>query len=320
MSQLRTFLAAHRAGTFCVVTFALTWAFWFAAVYPAAIPLLRAGQNPLSGPAVTLFVGAGMFFPAIGVVLTRLLTGEGFRGAWVRPREFRRTWKYWVAGWFGPMLLVALGAVVFFLIFPSDFDPSCPLFLEATNAQLAAAGQPPMDEAQAQALMGMQLALVLVCPLLNAATCFGEEWGWRGYLLPHLMERHSATWAIVAVGVIWGLWHAPITVLGHNYGLDYPGWPVVGILAMICFCTALSALFGWLTLRSGSCLPATFAHGALNGCVSAPALFMAVAPNPFVGPLCTGIIGGIGLIVAAILCVVSLRRNPSRFLANGGRQ
>lgn len=310
MKNVRSFLAAHRVATFCVVTFALTWAFWFATVYPAALPRLWAGQNPLGDATITLFVGAGMFFPAIGVVLTRLLTGEGFRGVWVRPRDFRRTWKYWVAGWFGPMLLVALGAVVFFLVFPGDFDPASPVFRETLNAQMTAAGQAPMDEAQAQALMWMQLAVVLVCPLLNAATCFGEEWGWRGYLLPHLMKRHSATWSIVVGGVIWGLWHAPITVLGHNYGLDYPGWPVVGILAMICFCTVLSAFFGWLTLRSGSCLPATFAHGALNGCVSAPLLFTAVAPNPFVGPACTGIIGGIGFVVVAVLCVIALRRNP----------
>lgn len=107
-----------------------------------------------------------------------------------------------------------------------------------------------------------QLALVLVAPLLNCITCFGEEWGWRGYLLPHLMEKRSITFSVVVGGIIWGLWHAPITALGHNYGLDYPGWPILGIVAMCCFCVALSCLFSWLTLRAKSCLPAVFAHGA----------------------------------------------------------
>lgn len=295
MSRMRSFLAAHRAATFCVVTFALTWAFWFATVYPTAIPRLQAGQNLLDDNAAVLFIGAGMLFPSIGVVLTRLLTGEGFRGAWVCPRDFRRTWKVWLVGWFGPIALVALGAVVFFLLFPGDFDPACPLFRETLDAQMAAVGQPPLDDAQVQALFWAQMGLILVALLLNAVACFGEEWGWRGYLLPHLMERHSATKSILVIGIIWGLWHAPITALGHDYGVGYAGWPLTGILAMICFCTALSAFFGWLTLRSGSCLPATFAHGALNGCVAAPAMLMAVAPNPFIGPAPTGIIGGIGL-------------------------
>lgn len=83
----------------------------------------------------------------------------------------------------------------------------------------------------------------IVAPLLNFMACFGEEWGWRGYLLPHLSERHGMRIAVPASGVIWGLWHAPITVLGHNYGLDYPGWPLLGILAMCCLCVALSYLF-----------------------------------------------------------------------------
>lgn len=77
---------------------------------------------------------------------------------------------------------------------------------------------------------------------------------------------------------------------------------------MVCLRIALSAFFGWLTLRSGSCIPATFAHGALNGCAAGPSLLMAVAPNPFIGPAPTGIIGGIGSIVVAVLCVISLRR------------
>ena len=77
---------------------------------------------------------------------------------------------------------------------------------------------------------------------------------------------------------------------------SYPGWPILGILAMCCLCVALS------------CLPAVFAHGALNGCSAAPLMFMAGTANPFVGPASTGIAGGIGFIVVAVLCCVSLKR------------
>ncbi len=311
MSHFRTFLAQHRAATYCFVTFTLTWAFWFATVYPAAIPLLQAGQNPLGSVTTTLFVGAGMFFPSIGVVLTRLVTGEGFGHAWIKPVRFRRTWKYYVAGWFGPILLVAVGAAVFFLLNPGDFDPAMPGFVRLSQDQLATSGQAgSVDASHIQSLGYAQLALVFIAPLLNCVPCFGEEWGWRGYLLPKLTERHSSTYAVVVSGIVWGLWHAPIIALGHNYGLGYPGWPFTGILMMCCFCMFIGAFFSWLTLRAKSCLPAVFAHGAVNGCVAAPAMF-ALTANPFVGPAPTGIIGDIGFIVAGVLCVIALRKRPT---------
>lgn len=305
MTRLRRLLARHRVATFCIVTFALTWLFWLIAVYPQALPRLVAGEDPLSGAAVMLAVGAGMFFPAIGVVITRLLTGEGFKNLWFKPMSFKRTWLYYVIGWLGPILLVAVGALVYFLLFPNDFDPSMASFVDTMAIQLQSVGQSVPTDSELRQIALMQLGLVFVAPLLNVFTCFGEEWGWRGYLLPHLMERHSVSFSVITSGIIWGLWHAPITVLGHNYGLGYPGWPVTGILAMVCFCVVIGCFFSWMTLRAQSCLPAVLAHGALNGCANAPLMF-AAAPNPFVGPAPTGIVGGVGFIMAAIVCMVSL--------------
>lgn len=310
MTAIREKLASHRVAVYCVVVFVLTWGFWFAAVYPQAFPALEEGRNPLSSLGVMLAVGAGMFFPAISVVVTRLLTGEGFRNAWVKPKQFKGTGKYYLLGWFGPMFLVAFGAVVYFLVTPGSFDPSMPFFKETVEAQLVTAGQPAMADSEIAAMGYAQLALVLIAPALNAFTCFGEEWGWRGYLLPHMLEKRSITFTIVVSGIIWGLWHAPITVLGHNYGLGYPGWPVLGIVAMCCFTTVIGCFFSWLTLRANSCLPAVFAHGALNGCGNAPTLF-AVISSPFIGPAPTGMIGGIGFIIVGAICFASLRRTGS---------
>lgn len=308
MKRLREVLDRHRVATFCFITFVLTWALWFATVYPLAVPLLSSGEKTtLSDPRALMFVAAGMLCPSIGVIATRLLTGEGFKNAWVRPRAFRRTGKYYAIGWFGPIVLVAFGAAVFYLVFPSDFDPGMSEYLRTLQAQFAAASQGatlPADEARMLAYA--QLGLVFVAPLLNFVACFGEEWGWRGYLLPKLVERHSSTYAIVVGGVIWGLWHAPITALGHNYGLGYPGWPIAGIVAMCVFTTFVGAFLSWLTIRSRSCIPAVLAHGALNGCSQGPLMFAAYETSPFLGPTAVGIIGGIGFVLAGIACTVAL--------------
>lgn len=309
---LRSKLASHRVAVYCVVTFALTWGFWFATVYPQAIPLLQAGENPLSGN-IMVAVAAGMLFPALSVVLTRLITGEGFKKAWIVPKKLKRTWKYYVFGWFGPIVLVAFGGVLFFVLNPADFDPSMQGYVDTINAQIAQSGFPlTMSAEEIRQTALLSFALIFVAPLLNFVACFGEEWGWRGYLLPHLTQKHSVTFAVVTSGIIWGLWHAPITVLGHNYGLGYPGWPVLGIIAMCCFCVVVGCFFSWLTLRSKSCLPAVFAHGALNGCASAPLMFMAVSANPFIGPAASGIIGGAGFLIVSIACFVALRKNGGR--------
>lgn len=45
MNRIQERLAKHRVITYCIVTFVLTWSFWFAAVYPRALPLMEAGKS-----------------------------------------------------------------------------------------------------------------------------------------------------------------------------------------------------------------------------------------------------------------------------------
>ncbi len=294
---------------FLGVTFALTWAYEFMVVWPAA----TGGLGDVPAAAVQLIVAVVMFFPAIGVVVTRLVTREGFFGSsLLAPVDFRRTWKYWLLGWFGPSVLVLAGAALYFALNPADFDPSMShlaALLEAQAAQTGATIAP--DQV---ILVGVaQLATgVFLAPALNIATTFGEEWGWRGYLLPKLLERRGILPTLLLSGVIWGLWHAPLTMAGHNYGVGYVGFPFAGILAMCGFCVVTGVFMSYVTLRSGSCLPAAFAHGALNGMVNAGIMFSVSGGDPFVGPAPTGILGGAALIACGVVMAVLLRRQEKR--------
>jgi membrane protease YdiL (CAAX protease family) len=95
---------------------------------------------------------------------------------------------------------------------------------------------------------------------VNAAFAFGEEFGWRGYLLWELAPQ--GFWrASVLIGAMWGLWHAPIIVAGYNY----PSFPMLGIAAMTVACVSFSPVYTYLVVRAESVLAAALLHGVFNG-------------------------------------------------------
>ena len=302
-------LTRTRIIVYLVAAFGIAWVWAFAVVWP-----LYAQTGSFNTNAQLATAGC-MFAPTLAVLVARLVTHEGFSNANIRPRSLKSTWKYYVLAWVGPLVLVVIGTGLWFLLNPGDFDSEMTTYIASSQAQLEAAGQAgEVDADQLRATLPLQLAVVLVAPVANLVPSLGEEWGWRGYLLPKLLERHSMGIVLLSSGVIWGLWHAPLIALGHNYGTDYPGFPVGGILAMCVLCIVLGVFMSYVTLRSGSCLPAAIAHGMFNGCYSMGILFSTTGGNPFLGPAATGIVGGIGFVVAAGIMGASLIRStvPAR--------
>jgi len=250
--------------------------------------------------ALVVLAGGYMMAPTLANILTRLVTREGWQNTTLRPK-FKRGWPYWLAAWVLPGLLTVAGAVVFFLVMPQYFDPAMKLF--ATQIAAVAANTPLPFSIQVLALLQFVQALLL-SPILNGIFTFGEEFGWRGYLLPKLMPLGGRK-AVLISGVIWGIWHWPIIAMGHNYGLDYPGAPWLGMLLMVVFCVAAGALLSWVTLRGGSVWPAVIGHAAINGIAAIGMLFILGQPSPLLGPAPTGIIGMIAFIALAMWIFVS---------------
>ncbi|MBN1603396.1 MAG: CPBP family intramembrane metalloprotease [Chitinispirillaceae bacterium] len=94
---------------------------------------------------------------------------------------------------------------------------------------------------------------------INAIAGFGEELGWRGFLLIEFKEM-SFFKASIIIGFIWGIWHAPLILMGHNY----PQHPQTGVIMMILWCILLTPLFIYITLKSKSVIAAAILHGTLN--------------------------------------------------------
>lgn len=280
-------LEKKRIWLFIALAFGLTW-------IPGLI-LTLAGMrygDTLSG----FYLMACMLIPALASILARAFTKEGFGKMGWAPGFQNGGWKGYLAAFFGPTLCMLLGAVAYFLIFPGRFDPSG----AAMKAALSQAGVP---EAQIPLVMGVQLLQgLLLGPIINVPFTLGEELGWRSYLLPKLAGLHGQRKAILLSGLVWGLWHAPMIAMGHNYGTGYWGWPVLGILAMVVFCLAMGSFEAFLTFRTGSVWPAAMAHSSLNALTATPVYFALGTNSPFVGPMMTGLIGGWALLALATLC------------------
>ena len=195
---------------------------------------------------------------------------------------------------------------IYFVIFRKDFDPDCGYLLATLEATGASAEELPIPLNLLLIIQGIQA--LFLGPILNFFTCFGEEWGWRGYLLPKMSEKFSLIPMLLINGIIWGLWHAPLTAIGHNYGLGYSGFPFTGILMMCLFCTVLGVFFSYVSLKAQSCIPAILGHGAVNAFSAIGIYFTKDGGNPFVGPAPTGIIGMFPFIFAAIFMVAHLKK------------
>jgi membrane protease YdiL (CAAX protease family) len=103
------------------------------------------------------------------------------------------------------------------------------------------------------------LPAAIILPALWAPIAVGEEIGWRGFLLPRLMNAGLGQWTALALtGAIWGFWHAPLVLSGCMS----PGHPLVGMIYAVIFSTLLGIVYGWLWLASGSVWVSAVAHAA----------------------------------------------------------
>lgn len=286
-------LAKKRLILFTLLAMTLGW-FTF-----LLIPLL--GVTYGQGLSIAILAGA-MFTPTISSLLTRVITKEGFKQMYLRP-FFKKNIKGYTLVFFGPTILVFLCGVFYFLVFPESFDSE----LTFMNSMLAANG--PEGLTASKVLLITILQIALVGPVINIIPTLGEEIGWRGYLLPKLRELFSDRAALLISGVIWGVWHLPVIVLGHNYGLEYMGYPWLGILAMIFFCVTLGIVEGYATIKFNSVIPAAMIHSTINAGAALPMYLAVTGYNPILGPAITGFIGGFPLFLVAIILFIKVGKD-----------
>jgi membrane protease YdiL (CAAX protease family) len=222
---------------FLLLAFGLAW-----------IPFLA--LRPDVNPAFSVLLLPLQFSPAIAAALVRgLLLREGFADAGLRLNLKGQSLPSYG---FALLLLPLMFAGAILLGLALHLATWAPQASQTTGVlPLGLNGLPLPSSVLGIVAVGAGLSLV------GALVTFGEEFGWRGYLLPRLMPL-GQTWAILLSGVIWAIWHLPLNLLtGANGGLQgFPFWLVWTI--------GLGVVLGWLRLRAQSVWPAAIMHSQVD--------------------------------------------------------
>ena len=206
--------------------------------------------------------------------------------------------RWWLVAWLSPL------AITFAVIGVSLFLPGVRFSTEMAGLFERFRGIIPEQKlAQMRAgfhhlpvspfwlLLGQGLFASLT---MNAVAGFGEELGWRGFLLGEF--GGFGFWrSSLLVGAIWGIWHAPMVL----QGLHYPSHPVAGVAMMTAWCILLSPLFSYIRLKARSVIAVSVLHGSFNA-FSGLALLMVTGGND----LTVGLPGLSGFIVLGLLNVL----------------
>jgi uncharacterized protein len=93
------------------------------------------------------------------------------------------------------------------------------------------------------------------------ARTLGEEIGWRGFLLPRLVEHSGFTWGCVLSGLVWAVWHYPVLLFADYNAGTSPAYALACFTLMV---IAAAFIWGWLRLKSGSLWTSAILHASHN--------------------------------------------------------
>ena len=276
----------------------LAWTFLIAWVLQAVVAVLTRSGQVMVG---RLLLSVVMFAPLLGV----LLSGNTLSGMGWKPR-LKGKIKLLLIAWFLPAVLTAIGATLYFAVCPGHFDMS--------GEYLAAvAGPAVLEQLDAQGLTYPLYILISVvgcltyAPLINMILAVGEEAGWRGFLYPQLKAKFGKRQGWLIGGIIWGIWHWPVIwLIGYEYGTDYAGFPIVGMLIFCIFTTVVGILCDWLYEKTDCIWIPSIFHGAVNAAATLPLALCITntGSSILLGPVPNGVLAGLPMIMGAVILFI----------------
>lgn len=239
MQSVRAFLQRHAVVTYFSLVLLISWGSFLVLVGPK---LLRGGAEQATDAFLLFPIIVGSVF-LIGIALTALVDGRpGLRNLFSRVGRWRVGVQWYAVALLTPCVLMLAVLFMFRTLVSPVFTPK--VFL-----------------------LGLVFGLV---------PGFLEEFGWMGFVYPKMSLRRSAISAALLLGLLWGLWHAPV--------VDYLGaaaphgvyW-VPFFLTFVAIVTAVRVLIVWIYSNTGSILLGQLMHFSLSASL---AMFDPVQVSP----------------------------------------
>jgi uncharacterized protein len=208
--------------------------------------------------------------------------------------SFRLNW-WFLAAWLIPVVLSILTLGISLRIPGVEFSPGMQGFLEQFKVTMSPEELKVLEKDITSGPLShwwVNLLISLVAGITpNAIPALGEELGWRGLMHKELLS-HGFWQSSLMIGVTWGIWHLPLVLQGHNY----PQHPQLGIFMMIAMTVALSPLFTYVRIKSGSVLAPAVMHGTINAMANFTVLYIKGGSD-----LLVGFTGVAGLVASTIV-------------------
>lgn len=96
-----------------------------------------------------------------------------------------------------------------------------------------------------------QMAVIVLIAL-------GEEYGWRGFLLPKLMNHFNLLYSSIILGLIWGFWHFPAYLIGTGVPLE------MNFMIFLLWVLLATLLISWIYYYTKSVFTSILAHIGAN--------------------------------------------------------
>jgi membrane protease YdiL (CAAX protease family) len=256
---------------YTIITFSLSWAFQLWIIQ-------RGGVKTVGITGLVIL----MWIPGAVAVCYRLLSKLGFEDSGLRRSNL-------------PALRSAF------------FIPLSLAFITGLLAVLFNIRELGLIPASKLAVAAPMILVSLVAGILGA---FGEELGWRGFLLPKLIEG-KFRYPILMSGIIWALWHLPLVVFGGYYEIQAPLLIAISYTAAI---IAITFVISYLRIHSRSLWPAVVLHAAHNFFFQLffPALiFSLLGPNFRYWEIIGGDCGVIPTLLYGIMALIFMKRHNS---------
>ena len=196
-----------------------------------------------------MYVLGLMWCPALAGMVTLRLNGRSISDLGWKWGEA----KYQLQSWYVPLLYASIAYAIVWIFKLGAFGN--PDYYDAYTKSMHLGGPSWISIVLGTLLVGTYGLI------RSVASALGEEIGWRGFLVPELSKTTSFTATSLVSGLIWSLWHYPVLIFA-DYNAGTPTW--YGLTCFTVLVIAISFVFAWMRLKSGSLWTGAILHGSHN--------------------------------------------------------